>query len=111
MLAKIAHTFAVYSVPADGLLTFELLLTDLIRHGSDRFPAALVGGGISDLVTGKRYLHEMYIWSGLSRDWEYLVATINLFTPLTTPHYQVVVGRRPRRQGPLLGDYVLLPDL
>ena len=94
MLAKIAHSFAVAE---KGIESFSPLLCDMIRHEVSMDPVYpyLIGGFGREPVSlsdGKSR-HELRLCTVDHGGTEYLCAHIQLFAKLSTPVYQVIVGK------------------
>jgi hypothetical protein len=93
LIAKIAHGLAVGYLPKEVWKTFQPLLPDLIRFGSENYHT-LVGGDFT-VPPSSPLMHEFDVSNAVRGDTEYIFTRIRLFACLGTPRYHAVVASRP----------------
>jgi hypothetical protein len=89
MIAKIAHSYAVASL---GYGAFNPMLPDLIL-GKSKFFQHLVGGDVTTKSQNAQVLHELKLQNCLFNGIEYVLASLQLFSFIGMPWYQIVVGK------------------
>ncbi|WP_131818675.1 hypothetical protein [Sphingomonas turrisvirgatae] len=89
-LAKVAHSFAVAALGADG---FHPVLPNFIRNGGDK-PRIFVGGEL-EIPPAQPYAYEIDLGTMQSANGSrYLAVRMRLLSYLGTPVYTVIVGDR-----------------